>query len=126
MQSIDLGIGRREFFIERCPACRGMFFDPGELESVLQFYAQHVSGSEHADLKEMYRYLDPQSRESEGGHACPVCGDGMETHRLANRGGISIDTCADHGTWISGWDVAALLAWAESADRLVKMRSIGT
>ncbi|MGB0716644.1 MAG: zf-TFIIB domain-containing protein [Phycisphaerae bacterium] len=124
MQSIDLGIGDTAFFIERCGSCRGMFFDPGELEAVLQHYAQHVSRSEHADLKEMYSYLGQRETSAESCHDCPVCHRCLEQRHLTDRGGITIQTCNDHGTWISGYDVAALLSWAESADRLVKMRSV--
>lgn len=35
MQTIDISAGDQHFFIEKCDRCQGLFFDPGELEAIM-------------------------------------------------------------------------------------------
>jgi Zn-finger nucleic acid-binding protein len=82
--------------VDYCLACRGIWFDSGELElltglpSGISLVADHV-------LKE-------------AALRCPVCAQKMEKVRNDENGPILLDRCKKgHGLWFDGGELEALL-----------------
>lgn len=87
--------------IDRCPTCNGIFFDKGELESVL-----HI-----VDLLERVELAEPDietltDEERARTLACPADGTAMAKR---DYGAAVLDACpACDGTWLDGGEIAAL------------------
>jgi hypothetical protein len=70
--------------LDRCPACRGIFFDPGELQAVLaRKLVDRVEG-----LPEIL--LDGTPRDRNAAH-CDLCGVSMLAKRAP--GEVRVDWC---------------------------------
>ena len=95
--------------IERCGNCCGLFFNPGELEHVLDAqtnpvvvidYQQiDVLASDVSDPGEI-RYLK-----------CPVCAERMSRYNFGGRSGVILDRCGAHGFWLEGGELRRLAEW---------------
>lgn len=86
--------------IDRCPSCRGQFYDRGELEALADL-ARIFQGIALKE-PEIPSGLDPER----GPRSCPA--DGTE---LVEReaGGVLIDTCAEcGGIWLDDGEIVAL------------------
>src|SRR5512139_3984168 len=71
MQTLDLRLGGT-FYLERCERCLSLFFDPNEVETLLEKSASPVFQVDHARLAEISRgggRATPPPRYSR----CPVC-----------------------------------------------------
>jgi Zn-finger nucleic acid-binding protein len=117
MLSLDLGMNDGAYYIERCSRCLGVFFDNGELEPVLNYYATNMSLTGHGNLQHMY---DTHVCEDAAGMEvrCPVCRINMSVEKDETRGGLPLRTCPQHGTWMSGLALQQLLHWVDDEDRL--------
>lgn len=86
--------------IDRCPHCRGIFFDAGELESILEI----VDLFNSIALKE--DDLHPSEAELRRQLCCPVDGESFEKHEI---GGQIIDICPEcRGIWLDDGELFAL------------------
>ena len=93
--------------IDRCFVCEGLWFDPNELERILENYAyelQKISlDSTVFDGNEAAGNYD--SFDSKHGD-CPKCKVKMFRSRF---GEIKADTCPNgHGIWLDGGEIASL------------------
>lgn len=103
--------------IERCNACHGMFFNPGELEALLDARTHPLV------------WLDPvqmqQIGEDFGFHhevvyrKCPMCADRMSHLNFAGRSGVILDRCGTHGVWVEGGELRRLAEWWRAGGKLV-------
>jgi len=87
--------------IDRCPGCGGIFFDRGELESIISL----VKTFNSIKLKETD--IDTIT-ESEGNRIlnCPVDNSPMEKKEIA---GTIIDSCPEcEGIWLDNHEITAL------------------
>ncbi len=118
MESIDLGLDGG-FFIERCARCLGLFFDPGELEHVLNVSAQNVHEvdrerldvmieEEYADTPRQVKYIK-----------CPVCSTLMNRRIFGAKSGVIVDSCRHHGVWLDGGELAQIVKWAKVGGRIL-------
>jgi len=87
--------------VDRCAQCRGIFFDRGELASIL-------------NIVRLYRGFELEEDEidtlSENGEArsitCPGCGENMSQNEV---GGAVVDICDGcGGVWLDGGEIQAL------------------
>jgi len=108
------GLERLE--LDRCESCHGIFFDPGELEAVLD----RVSGpTPSVDRDELERLVhEERAFDTKVVYLrCPACGQLMDRRIHARKSGVIADRCAAHGLWLDGGELGALAKWARAGGR---------
>ncbi|HNX96283.1 MAG TPA: zf-TFIIB domain-containing protein [Candidatus Aminicenantes bacterium] len=121
LQTLDLKIDGR-FLIERCPGCLGLFFDPNELDALLDASLAHVAEIDFTRLQN----LTEVKRKDEyplGYIPCPVCGGLMNRINYGTRSGVIVDRCRDHGVWLDGGELRRILEWAKAGGQIHHERS---
>lgn len=112
LQTIDIKL-EGKFLIERCPDCKGLFFDPGELEAVLEKSVSHVYEIDYTRLDELVNAR--RSRDYPVTYIkCPVCQKLMNRINYGLLSGVIIDKCSAHGIWLDGGELRQLLEWTKS------------
>lgn len=116
LKTIDLNI-EGSFYIEQCDQCFGLFFDPGELESLLE-----------ASVKKKYRIDFKKLNNIEKNfklddkiiyRKCPICQEFMNRKNFGTRSGVIIDICSDHGIWLNGGELRKLMEWKNAGGMLL-------
>lgn len=118
LQSIDLRLNGK-FLIERCDQCLGLFFDPGELDALLQATVTNVYTINRKQLADINTAL----RSSEYGISyikCPVCATIMNRVNFGARSGVIVDRCPDHGLWLDGGELRQLFEWSKAGGSLLE------
>jgi Zn-finger nucleic acid-binding protein len=118
LQTLNLSTGR-SFLIERCQGCLGLFFDPGELDALLESETTHVYD---VDLPKMTSLLEERH------HAdypvvylkCPVCRQIMNRVNFGARSGVIVDKCKKHGVWLDSGELRHLLEWVKSGGAILE------
>jgi len=111
LQTIDLKI-EGKFLIERCTQCLGMFFDPGELEALLDksvANVYHIDYSQLETLKTAKRHQDFPVTYIK----CPVCRKLMNRINFGSLSGVIVDKCKEHGVWLDGGELRQLMEWTK-------------
>jgi len=116
MKSVDLGIDG-VFYIERCDRCLGLFFDPGELERVVEVSTCPPDEPDGERLAAMVE--EPfLNRPRDVRYAkCPVCERFMNRKRHRSMSGVIVDVCRDHGVWLDGGELAQIVRWINVGGR---------
>jgi len=120
LRTIDVGQGTN-FYIEQCTNCYGLFFDPDELEALMEQSTSEVysiklqkidqlSGQNFIEDKIVYR-------------KCPICRTLMNRKNFGGRSGIIIDICKDHGIWLDRGELSALLEWKKAGGQILKEKA---
>jgi Zn-finger nucleic acid-binding protein len=94
--------------IERCASCHGIFFNPGELELLLNDQSHPVvwlDPEAMADVAEQF-----QAPAEVAYRPCPVCSELMNRVNFGGRRGVIIDRCRD-GVWLDGGEFRQLAEW---------------
>ena len=116
LETIDLKIDGK-FFIERCEQCLGLFFDPGELEAVLQATVSDVFTVNMSQLDKI-----ATMRANEYGVTyikCPVCAKLMNRVNFGAKSGVIVNRCRDDGVWLDGGDLRHLFEWMKAGGKLL-------
>lgn len=103
--------------LDRCARCMGIFFDPGELSSVL---SQADTQREHVDRQRLRALTELAASESARPVRyvpCPDCGNLMNRTVYGRRSGVVVDRCRDHGTWLDGGELKRLVEWVRAGGR---------
>lgn len=117
LKTIDLKIDGR-FLIERCEQCLGLFFDPGELEAVLQATVSNVFTVDRSRLASLNAY--PRSADYGVTYIkCPICTKIMNRVNFGSRSGVIVDRCKDHGVWVDGGELRHLFEWMKAGGKLL-------
>ena len=117
MQTINIA-GEGNYYIERCDKCLGLFFDPGELEALMD---KSVSNVFRIDHKGLNKIIEDRS----GGSIkiqyvkCPVCSTIMNRINFGKRSGVIIDRCKGHGVWLDAGQLKQLMEWRKAGGRLL-------
>jgi Zn-finger nucleic acid-binding protein len=91
--------------LDYCDQCRGVWFDAGELELVLQTLELE---SEHVLFTHMLQY--PPAVTSEKPRRCPICNRKMRKTNLGGQPELLVDLCSrEDGIWFDGGEVAQLI-----------------
>ncbi len=117
LQTINLKIEGR-FLIEKCGNCFGLFFDPGELEALLDKTVANVfdiNYSRIGNLRNQPRHDEYPVRYIK----CPVCGKLMNRINFASQSGVIVDRCKDHGVWLDGGELKHLMEWVKAGGQLL-------
>jgi len=95
----------RNIELDYCSNCKGVWFDAGELELLLESHG----------LEETKVFLDgilnsQEAPSSEKKRNCPICGRKLKKTAIGTQPEILIDTCPDeHGLWFDGGEVTQLI-----------------
>lgn len=118
LKSVDLNLQGR-FLIERCDQCLGLFFDPGELEAVLEAAVKNVFTIDRSQLGQLNRdgYGDAQPVAY---IKCPVCATLMNRVNFGARSGVVVDRCREHGIWLDGGELRRLCEWMKAGGKLLE------
>jgi Zn-finger nucleic acid-binding protein len=103
------GDGRLE--LDRCRSCAGLFFDPEELEAVLQGHAVAAPVVDRRRLDELLAETKPDPDRRVRYVPCPDCGALMQRKAYGARSGVVVDRCGQHGIWLDGGELRRLLHW---------------
>ncbi|MCH7701915.1 MAG: zf-TFIIB domain-containing protein, partial [Planctomycetes bacterium] len=109
-------------YLERCEDCLGIFFDPSELEALLDASVSHVHRINLDRLK-----LLAQRQDSSHDHIvkyvkCPVCEELMNRRCYGPRSAVVVDTCKNHGVWLDGGELRKLLNWTKAGGELYRTK----
>lgn len=117
LQTIDLKI-EGKFLIEKCSDCFGLFFDPGELEALLEKSVSNVFDINYKqieNLKNQCRHDDYPVRYIK----CPVCGKLMNRINFGSNSGVVVDKCKQDGVWVDGGELRQLMEWMKAGGQLL-------
>ncbi|MBN1577553.1 MAG: zf-TFIIB domain-containing protein [Chitinispirillaceae bacterium] len=106
------------FSIERCPTCMGLFFDPDELNALLDKSIEQVYS---INLKKIWTMNQMESRDQYRARAyikCPVCGELMNRVNFGARSGAVVDQCR-HGIWLDNGELRKLLEWRKAGGKFL-------
>ena len=117
MKTIDLKL-HGKFYIERCDTCLGLFFDPGELEVLLNASVKNVF---HINRKKLDRINATMAKPDQPITyvKCPVCGKVMNRVNFGARSGVVVDRCAAHGVWLNGGELRHLFEWMKAGGEIL-------
>lgn len=116
LQTIDLQLQGR-FLIERCSRCLGLFFDPGELEALLEKAVTNVHAIDPQRLSEV-RGVKRRNEYPVAYIDCPVCRKLMNRINFGTRSGVIADFCRQHGMWLDGGELRQILEWMKAGGGL--------
>ncbi len=117
LQTVKLDIAG-DFYIERCKSCFGLFFDAGEIETLLENSVSNISDINLALIKNINkdRY---QSQKKIKYVKCPVCRVLMNRVNFGHRSGVIVDQCTKHGIWLDSGEVTHLMEWKKAGGHLL-------
>lgn len=119
LTTIDLKLNGK-FLIERCDQCLGLFFDPGELEALLDASVSNVYTINRTELN---RIGVCRNREYGVSYIkCPVCATVMNRVNFGAKSGVIVDCCKDHGTWLDGGELRHLFEWMKAGGQLLEQQ----
>ncbi len=117
MQTIALDM-KPPLQIERCEKCFGLFFDPGEVETLLENSVSPVFVINRELLgninKDRYQRNKPVKYLE-----CPICSNMMNRVAFGHRSGVVVDQCKAHGVWLDGGEITHLLEWKKAGGQLL-------
>lgn len=95
--------------IERCRSCHGMFFNPGELECLLDAQTHSVVWLDGEVINQLVSDFDAPRKVIY--RKCPVCQERMSHLNFGQRSGVILDRCGTHGFWLEGGKMLRLAEW---------------
>lgn len=117
LKTIDLNVKGR-FFVERCDQCLGLFFDPNELEALLEATIANVFAINRSQLDN----INTVGKSDYGVSyiKCPVCSTVMNRVNFGVKSGVIIDRCREHGVWLDGGELKHLFEWMKAGGKLLQ------
>ena len=120
LQTISLDL-QPSLQIERCETCYGLFFDPGDVEALLNSAISPVY-SANLQLLDNINQDRFQSDRPVKYQKCPVCQLLMNRVAFGYRSGVVIDQCKSHGIWLDGGEISHLLEWKKAGGQLLDQK----
>ncbi len=115
LTAVLLQVGAEAVEIDRCVACYGLFFDPGEIESVLDAIETRAVEVDHRQLLTLIEQETPTGDFEQVAYVpCPDCGQLMHRRQFGQQSGVIVDTCRDHGLWLDGGELRRLIRWTQA------------
>jgi len=98
-------VERDKVELDYCVSCRGIWFDAGELELLLD---DMTGGSTRAALDVMLSR--PLSESEEKALKCPICRKAMQKVDVSKGNSLIVDVCKlNHGAWFDGGEIGRLI-----------------
>ena len=114
MDGLNIGNDQDPFFVDRCPACFGIFLDCGELETIIDREVPPVYAVDHLALS----CLSEQNGEVVRYRKCPVCRKIMNRVNYGQSSGVVADQCRDHGVYLDAGELRRILSWVRAGGRV--------
>ncbi len=98
-KTVDLKVQNYEGIeIDKCPKCKGIWLDEGELKPIVDTKEQSFS---HEFIKESIEnaFAGIPMEERKNQIPCPKCGKDMRPVNYNYSSGIVLDRCPGHGMW---------------------------
>lgn len=105
--------------VDRCPKCRGMWLDKGELEAI-QETVEHDYRAELANVPDATIAMYTEARKAKPTDAlrCPKCSAELFTKEHGYCSQIYVDVCPEcEGVWLDDGELSALEVFFERAQR---------
>ncbi|WP_150049433.1 TFIIB-type zinc ribbon-containing protein [Methylomonas rhizoryzae] len=118
LQTIALSLAAAPLELDRCPSCFGLFFDPGEVEILLDHADSPAIQTNSAWLDNINLERFPKDKTVRY-LKCPVCREFMKRTLYGHRSGVVIDRCMPHGIWLDPGEISHLLEWQTAGGRLL-------
>jgi len=120
LQTVKLALDGA-FYIERCKGCYGLFFDPGEIETLLENSVSNVFDINLKLIKNINR--DRYKKNQKVKYVkCPVCRILMNRVNFGQRSGVIIDQCKKHGIWVDSGEITHLMEWKKAGGELLNVQ----
>lgn len=103
--------------IERCTSCHGTFFNPGELEALLDSQTNPLVWLDQAQLQQIA--ADFRDDYEVVYRRCPMCAELMSRINFGGQSGVIIDRCGTHGVWLDGSELRRLTEWWRAGGKLL-------
>jgi Zn-finger nucleic acid-binding protein len=95
----------KQIELDYCHSCKGVWFDAGELELLLEASGLKDAGQTLGDVLRL-----PEALTTERKRRCPICTLYMKKVKIGGETGVMIDACMRHdGLWFDGGEVALLI-----------------
>lgn len=117
LKTINLNL-EGTFFIERCDQCMGLFFDPNELEALLDASVKNVFQIDRSGL-DAINANRPPDQYPVSYIKCPVCLQLMNRVNFGAKSGVIVDRCKSHGVWLDGGELRHLMEWMKLGGKLL-------
>ena len=118
LRTIDLKV-HGTFLIERCDDCFGLFFDPSELEALLEATVSNVFTINKSRL-DANKAVTKAGEQGAFYIKCPVCGKIMNRVNFGTNSGVIVDRCKEHGVWLDGGELRHLFEWMKAGGKLLQ------
>ncbi len=103
--------------IERCTTCFGTFFNPGELEVLLDTQTPSLVWLDEVQLGQIATESVPE--EEFVYRRCPMCAELMSRVNFGGKSSVIIDRCGAHGAWLDGNELRRLIEWWRAGGKLL-------
>lgn len=110
--------------VDQCKHCHGLFFDPGELETLIDGSVSHVYEVDFQRLANLAEEEGATNPRSVKYVRCPECGEMMNRKIYGPRSGVIVDRCYEHGIWLDGRELSLLRKWAKAGGRIHQQERI--
>lgn len=119
LQTIEISL-QKPLSIERCETCFGLFFDPGEIDILLEQSVSQVFEVNKQLLKSINkdRYQKKQVRYQK----CPECRILMNRVNFGRHSGVVVDHCKKHGIWLESGEVVHLMEWKKAGGQVLQQQ----
>ena len=121
LQTIDLKL-EGKFLIERCTDCLGLFFDPNELETLLDKSVSKVFQVDFRQLENINKLRRSQDYPVTY-IKCPVCRKLMHRLNFGMKSGVIVDKCKEHGIWLDGGELRQLMDWIKAGGQILQQQT---
>lgn len=116
LQTIDLKVNGH-LYIEHCKTCFGLFFDPGEIETLLESSVSGVFNINWRLIENINQERYPADHKVKY-FKCPVCQVLMNRVNFGYRSGVVVDQCTAHGIWLNSGEITHLMEWKKAGGQL--------
>lgn len=103
--------------VERCGSCRGIFFNPGELEALLDVQTNPLVWLDPVQIQQISDDFVQNQRAFY--KKCPMCTDRMNHVNFGGRSGVIVDHCGKHGVWLENSELRRLTEWWRVGGKLI-------
>jgi hypothetical protein len=106
-------VEHQQIALDYCPTCRGVWFDRGELELVMEKACRDDTDLCLADI-----FHRREAATDEPKRRCPICNITMRKERLGTAPAVIVDVCAARtdGLWFDGGELHQVLSQIKSVD----------
>lgn len=109
-RQVMMVVEQDEIELDHCAKCRGVWFDAGELELMLERMGLESGALSLAQIAEL-----PDAETEEKKRRCPVCRRKMKKVHIGREPEVLIDVCGwGDGLWFDGGEVHQII---EQCDR---------